>query len=192
MPTFRVVSDIHLEMLMHGWQHYPHIAAIVANEPRADALILAGDIATAGSPQLYSFLTACRKAYEDNVIYVPGNHEYWGFKYHEAEEALKRAGAHQRADFFVCGVRVLACTLWTDAKDEFGYNDFGNIKGFSRRNMCMLHERDVQWLRERLMLGPALVVTHHAPLHDGTSDARYTDTSHHFGSDAGKDRKSVV
>ena len=121
--NIQLLSDLHLET-------HPHF--VPETSPLADILILAGDI---GSYQTGSMLIdqkdtdfglarfSPRKdlaAWPVPVFFVPGNHEYDGLPFEEADtrlrETCERLGIiflHQRVVIFK-GVRVLGCTLWSD------------------------------------------------------------------------------
>ncbi|MBG6075569.1 metallophosphoesterase [Polaromonas sp. CG_9.11] len=124
--NIQLLSDLHLES-------NPYFKATPL--PGADVLVLAGDI---GSYQAGSLLT--RLAIEDfglarfsplpvaqggagwptPVLFVPGNHEYDGLEWGEADarlrEACQRLGLVwlERECVRLQGVRFIGCTLWTD------------------------------------------------------------------------------
>jgi 3',5'-cyclic AMP phosphodiesterase CpdA len=189
MVRFRVASDLHLDLR-------PDAAAVadalVANDPRADCLVLAGDVAEARWPGLRPFLERARAAY-DHLVYVPGNHEYYGGAMH-ATEALLRAmpGYLNCGARDVGGVRVLGCTLWAAPPPRLAcFNDFLRIRtpdgNWTRRDMCAAHMLHVAWLEKQLAAGPALVVTHHAPVMGDSSPDQYRGSRNEafFASDVG-------
>jgi predicted phosphodiesterase len=93
------------------------------------------------------------------------------------------------------GFRVLGCTLWSyvparaRVEVEEGLNDYsriwiahhGEADHSAQRRVTVSdtnqwHEEDVRWLSSELKLHPetpTIILTHHAPLMRGTSDARY-------------------
>ncbi len=121
--NIQLLSDLHLETHPH---FVPKVSAL------ADILVLAGDI---GSYQTGSMLLnqhdldfglarfSPRKelaAWPVPVFFVPGNHEYDGMPFEEADarlrETCERLGItflHQRVEVFK-GVRFIGCTLWSD------------------------------------------------------------------------------
>lgn len=151
----------------------------------ADVVVLAGDI---GLPR-----EAVRFAYEFGkpLVYVPGNHEYYGGVPEKIVAELRSLarGTEVRIldedEEFVRGVRFLGCTLWTDLslfgdgqpRDMAvraawqGMRDFARIRSASGRpftpeDMAERHRRNRNWLEHRLARpasGPTVVVTHHAP-----------------------------
>jgi hypothetical protein len=121
--NIQLLSDLHLET-------HPHFVPKIS--PLADALVLAGDI---GSYQTGSMLLdqedhdfglarfSPRKdlaAWPVPVFFVPGNHEYDGLPFEEADarlretcERLEITFLHQRL-VVMKGVRLIGCTLWSD------------------------------------------------------------------------------
>lgn len=178
LTRFRVFSDLHLEFF--DWTPPPVVAA--------DAIVLAGDI----SIGTHGIEWARRQFPHTPVVYVPGNHEFYGAQLPDAVAALRTQA--QRADVHfldgdqcvVGGTRFLGTTLWTDyalygstpadldramadAADEM--NDFRMIKWaggnvFKPELVREMHLTRAQWLAERLVEpfdGPTVVVTHHLP-----------------------------
>ncbi len=101
----RVLTDLHLEFA--GWRPPP------CDE---DVVVLAGDVAEgrAGIPW-------AREYFRDRpIIYIPGNHEYYGRDLDEMRHGLRQSGrAHDVQvldgdEVIVSGVRFLGATLWTD------------------------------------------------------------------------------
>jgi predicted phosphodiesterase len=177
LTRFRVFSDLHLEFV--DWTPPP---------AEADAILLAGDIAIG----THGIEWARRQFADTPIVYVPGNHEFYGAQLPDAVAAL-RAEA-QRADVHfldghecvVGGTRFLGTTLWTDyalyastpaevdramayAAEEM--NDFRMIKwadgnAFNPDLVREMHLTRAQWLADRLAEpfdGPTVVITHHLP-----------------------------
>ena len=102
---FRIMSDLHLEF--SGWRPPP------GDE---DIVVLAGDIAEGRSGVVWA-----RTHFRDiPIIYVPGNHEYYGYDIDDLRVILKESGrAHEVQvldgdEVILNGVRILGATLWTD------------------------------------------------------------------------------
>ena len=172
----RVLSDLHLEF-----------GAMELAAVDADLVVLAGDIHTKAHGVRWA-----NTAFEVPVLYVLGNHEFYGQRIDRAIRECKAAAAPhvhvlEREEIHVAGVRFLACTLWTDFR-LFGdlqqahaaylcsqvMNDFRRVhiriadgyRKFSPVHAARIHRECRQWLRARLAEGdPArtVVVTHHAP-----------------------------
>jgi predicted phosphodiesterase len=105
-----VLSDVHLEF--GSWpREFP------VNSIDADVTVLAGDIGV-GLEGVDWALTA----FERPVIYLNGNHEFYGGQRtvgeHIAEAREKCAGTHvhflENGSAVIGGVRFLGATLWTD------------------------------------------------------------------------------
>ncbi|MFN4119041.1 metallophosphoesterase [Acidovorax sp.] len=132
--NIQLLSDLHLEA-------HPHFAAEPA--PRADVLVLAGDI---GSYQQGSLLDdgdfgLARfsplpqfAGWPTPVLFVPGNHEYDAQDFDEAHQRLRstcdRLGIAwlERESLVLDGVRFVGTTLWTDfdaLADHEGTTDIG-------------------------------------------------------------------
>ncbi len=169
-----VVSDLHLE-------HDPDWRLPATD---ADVLVLAGDIAP-GLRGLGAFFK-----YGKPVLYVPGNHEYYGENLPGLGAAMrlyaKAAGITvlDRDEAVIGGVRFLGATLWTDftlfgegrrdqaiAYADKHLNDYitirnGNGGWLTARQSAELHALSAAWLDERLaqpFRGPTVVITHHGP-----------------------------
>jgi len=161
-------SDIHLEF---GPLTLPH------ND--ADLIVAAGDIGM--FKQGIEWLKQLNKP----VIYVAGNHEFYGHEYHQTLSMLRTECAGSRIHFlenntFVYGnTRFIGCSLWADIfldgeKKALALgktlNDFRKIKfndeAFNQTDFSNLHHRSRQWLEKELAQpfdGQTVVVTHHAP-----------------------------
>lgn len=100
-----LLSDLHLE--------YADFTPCV---PAADLIVLAGDVGvgTAG-------VEWARRHYPEHpVLYVPGNHEFYGGEVSEVLAAMRQAAEGSRVTILdrelavVDGIRFLGLTLWTD------------------------------------------------------------------------------
>jgi predicted phosphodiesterase len=161
-------SDIHLEF-----------GGLEIGHTEADLIVAAGDIGigTQGLERL--------KQVGKPVIYVAGNHEFYGQEYFKTINAL-HAGARdtnvrflEREGFIFEEVRFLGCTLWTelggDENDQLEdllqlVNDFRKIRYrqgvINFRDYVLLHRESRRWLISELEQpfdGKTVVVTHHAP-----------------------------
>uniref|UniRef100_UPI003341992F metallophosphoesterase n=1 Tax=Castellaniella defragrans TaxID=75697 RepID=UPI003341992F len=168
-----ILSDLHL-----GVHDMP------APQVRADLTILAGDIAR---PQ-----TAMQWAGSLGrpVIYVPGNHEFYGGDIAGTRRRLAALAAEHgvhlldQNSLVFGGVRFLGTTLWTDfllfgpelralaqEKTEAVMRDFQVIRNadgsrYTPADACALFAAQYDWLDKTLdepFEGPTVVVTHHAP-----------------------------
>lgn len=151
-------------------------------ENNADVVVLAGDIARPREA------VAWARTLGKPVLYVPGNHEFYGGSIGGTVEELKGlcAGTSIRVldneEVVIDGVRFLGSTLWTDfgvaadrreaAKQEARrlMRDFSRIQlgegTFTPDDSAALFARHAGWLAGRLVeahAGPTVVITHHAP-----------------------------
>lgn len=111
--SLHVLSDLHLELMAPG--------GFVPPRTTADIVILAGDIHTGTRG-----LTWAREQFShQEVVYVAGNHEYYGEVWSSLLPRLRRKaktlGIHflENDSVELCGTRILGATLWTDF-DFFG------------------------------------------------------------------------
>ncbi|MGF1525710.1 MAG: metallophosphoesterase [Candidatus Competibacterales bacterium] len=168
-----IASDLHQEFLPH---HQPVVDA--------DVVILAGDIHTKGRGLAWAAAT-----FAQPVIYVLGNHEYYGKAIPKHVVDLKYAAQNtnvhvlERDVVVIDGVAFLGCTLWTDYR-LFGdprmaghhaserLNDFRRIRvspdyrRWRSLDAAVVHEKSRRWLRDSLAAiswDKRVVVTHHAP-----------------------------
>ncbi|SFD64690.1 metallophosphoesterase [Paracidovorax konjaci] len=104
-----VLSDLHIDR--DGFDGPAHADYDVA--------IVAGDVV---SPGRAAVDWLCRWAAESRrpVVFVPGNHEYYGTVLQHEREAMREAAASgpvhllDGGELRMPGVRFLGCTLWTD------------------------------------------------------------------------------
>ncbi len=167
--NIQIISDIHLEF---GNFELP--------DKNCDVLIAAGDIGV-GIDGLEWLMTLNMP-----VIYVAGNHEYWGYEINdlcgELDVISKGSNVHylEKKSVVIKGTRFLGCTLWTDfneGKDEGAMEELLSIMNDFRYivigNSCItpkdfikMNHISKKWLEKELAKphdGPTIVVTHHAP-----------------------------
>lgn len=178
-----ILSDLHIEV----WRD--HLPTIDASVSKPDVVILAGDIHTRSRAPDWA-----AKAFPDHpVLYVAGNHEFYGESIEGAGAAIRHkcklnANIHYMDcdEYVIQGVRFLGVTLWTDfsllgknrtssamSEAQRSLNDYQRIKvaatGYQKlhpQDTAGLHVRQKKWLEEKLaepFPGPTVVVTHMAP-----------------------------
>ncbi|TQV76713.1 phosphoesterase [Aliikangiella marina] len=179
-----LLSDLHLEFHDFSYQ-----------DIGADVLVLAGDIHTKDRGVRWALNNIINRP----VIYVLGNHEYYGKTYPKLLAELKKLTKHTNIHVLenevlkVGHVNFLGCTLWTDFKlfgdpKIAGYhcqqkmNDYKKIKrlpNYSKLrsiDTAIIHKRSLDWLGkslERHRGETNVVVTHHAPsIHSVPGDCR--------------------
>lgn len=173
----QVLSDIHTEFAEFRYEMPPQ---------GVDALVLAGDIGV--GRQGFDWITRAVPE-QIPVVYVLGNHEFWGQDYNSFVEEMRdlctRSGRAiftlERDSINIDGVTFLGATLWTDfsllgkpresmeyAGDNF--TDFNLIKfddaQFTPQRAQLLNEQTVDWLKsefQKLSDQRRVVVTHHPP-----------------------------
>jgi hypothetical protein len=183
----QLASDLHLELL----EPYFPLERLVVPDPRAELLVLAGDIHR-GVQAVGRFAD-----WPVPVLYVAGNHEFYGEQWEKLREELRRAAQGTRVRFLdndsvtLGGVRFLGSTLWTDygvggvareeameAAEDFvlDHRRIGTASGrFRAVHALEEHLRCRAWLAQELSRDEAactVVVTHHAP-HPGSIHPRY-------------------
>jgi predicted phosphodiesterase len=171
----RVLSDLHVDF---GNVALPSV--------ESDVTVLAGDI----HPGKLA-LEWIRKNFpaEQPIIYVLGNHEFYGSAIPKLIDDFRRMSTDSNINILendclnIDGVRFLGCTLWTDFS-RFGdpaiagreaakvMNDYRRIRvspEFRRLtgiDTARSHARSLRWLREQLdspAVHPTVIVTHHSP-----------------------------
>lgn len=171
-----VMSDLHLS-----------VAPFEPPATVADLVILAGDVTRPEAAIHFA------RALGRPVLYVPGNHEFYGGS---LDGTLRRLRALceggdvrvlEQDEIILGGVRFLGTTLWTDfdgfttaAEREQAVGmatrlvrDFSRIRLrddapdlFTPDHCARVHRQARGWLSARLAIpfdGPTVVITHHAP-----------------------------
>lgn len=178
----RAVSDLHLSKSAVTRKTEEILPAMP--EDSESMLIVAGDVAAGTSGLQWIFNVAKRFK---NVIYVLGNHEYFGQRFENASslfaQSMKDLGAKnvhivQDNVLYINGYRILGGTLWTDLTVKEGLFDdlkpYVNNFKFTRHGQNILtleginhaHHYSKQLLLRELKEAqtvPTIVVTHMAP-----------------------------
>lgn len=161
-------SDIHLEF-----------GSLETTAADADVVVAAGDIGV--GLQALDWL----KSFGKPVIYVAGNHEFYGQEYLFTLANLTSAASGTNVQFLeqrawvYDGVRFLGCSLWSDLGGDDNdqleelvsiVNDFRKIRyrtdALNAKSYRQLHWESREWLFAELAKpfpGKTVVVTHHAP-----------------------------
>jgi Icc-related predicted phosphoesterase len=171
-----VLSDLHLEF---GSLALPHT--------NADVVVLAGDIHTKKGG-----LKWIKETFQGQpVVYVLGNHEYYGTSVPYLTEKLREESTGSNVKILdneattINGVRFLGCTLWTDfalsgasgmarAEARYEMNDYRRIRLSTAQfrklqpaDTARFHARSLAWPRRELVdsspLGKVVIISHHAP-----------------------------
>lgn len=172
----RIYSDLHLEFGVDP----PDIPAMEKDE----IVVLAGDISTGTT----GIQWAQRHFSDRQVIYVVGNHEYYGRQFAELLGSARKAarGSNvallENASLDVGGYRFLGCTLWTDfmIHGEDRQEDCARLASRQMGDYMLIRSRrrsldpketiaacqcSKEWLNQEISASdkPLIVVTHHAP-----------------------------
>jgi predicted phosphodiesterase len=173
----RILSDLHLEF--YKWQP-PAV--------EADVVVLAGDIhvGTQGLEWARHHFPATP------VVYVPGNHEFYGEQMQHVLSRLREEGARLGVNVLdtdevnLHGTRFLGATLWTDfaldgsspkqieralavarnVMHDFRSIRYGTGRRFNPDDSREIHLAQVRWLEAKLAephAGATVVITHHLP-----------------------------
>jgi len=167
-----VFADLHLEF-----------GPFYISETEADVVVAAGDIGTGRRG-----LDWLKDQFRQPVVYVLGNHEYYGDRLYPALATSLESETHgsnihvlECSSVEVAGFKFLGCTLWTDfgpqpaaaqALAEQQIMDYQEItdsrtgQRLSAQQTVKIHEGSVAWLKSALKQGdPArtVIVTHHGP-----------------------------
>ena len=168
-----VLSDLHL-----GFDEF------MPPRTGADVVVLAGDI----DQDLRGVRWARRSFGDTPVLYVAGNHEYYGQALPKFTGKLIAEGAGspvrvlERSAVELGGIRFMGCTLWTDLA-LYGNPDLAGIslaqamfdfrairvsplyRRFRPSDAASLHRASVAWLRSEWGRSdlPTVVLSHHAP-----------------------------
>lgn len=171
-----ILSDLHLS-----------VAGLEVPDTDADVIILAGDIARPAAA------VAWARQFFKPVLYVPGNHEFYGSSLAATPEVLKQLCEGSNIQVLdndavmIDGVRFLGSTLWTDfqlfgegpqrdaaiTKAQSFMRDFSRIHMneasdalFTPAASAQQFTHDARWLEDQLaepFAGKTVVITHHAP-----------------------------
>ena len=191
LQKFQIVSDLHAE--------FNRDDGLV---PKAEVLILAGDIAPFSNKSLLRDVLRKLKKLFKTVIYIPGNHEYYcslSDKPPKTMDSLLKDAREIASDYDVTilnnetfdigDVRIIGSTLWSHVPDDKvsviqqlmnDYRHIWTIQGeFTVSQSNALHTEAVDFIRQSVLLAISLgktpvVVTHHAPQFDGTSEPLYS------------------
>lgn len=170
----RLLSDLHTEFRL------PYKSEPLANYRGEDVLVLAGDIAS-GSTNTMDVLKFFKAQGYKHIVYVPGNHEYYGttvqdFNYKIKAKCKQVEGIHylNPGHVEIDGVLFIGATLWTNFRDNFfsmkaaskHIADFRLIKEFNTDYAVKMYEAHIDYIKhmyEQRNGRKVVVVTHFLP-----------------------------
>ena len=164
----QLLSDLHFEFLPDRGR-----AFVKTLDPSdVDVLILAGDL-TIGRGLADALDLLCEKYASALVIYLPGNHEYYGCSRVFVQTVLALAESRNENLYVLNpgvvdldGVRFVGATLWFPFDSlnqiyEKHLSDFSEIRGFASW-VYEAHSAELTYLRENVRPGD-VVITHYIP-----------------------------
>jgi predicted phosphodiesterase len=155
-----VISDTHFNISKPSMNNLLSLLSL-----EAPNLILAGDIGDPDEATLYTFLDMVRHKYK-RVIYVPGNHEFYGREpgskknpaavlrwFQQLDDKWPNFHFFYRRNEVIDGVRVLGVTGWSTEPDGTDW-----AKSISEEG-----RKDIKFLEEGIANSkePILIVTHY-------------------------------
>ncbi len=182
-PKMIYVSDLHLEFYKKMKKLLNYIK--FSEWPKADILILAGDIVNIKSANrsLREKFTKLLQLFKEKykfVIYIAGNHEYYGCKkalisINEADKLLKEICQMfgviylQKSKFVLQlpnrQINFFGCTMWTLISENSFAKMNDHLATDSFKDIVKIHIDHEKWLRKELQYNKndCVVITHHLP-----------------------------
>lgn len=181
MVKLLVLSDLHLECAGFA----PDLDVVRA----CDVVVLAGDIHPGVEGMRWARASFPRKP----VVYVAGNHEYFGGDWNLGLELMRSAARECDVHFLendtvtIAGIRFLGCTLWSDFEyfgqyvlrkmmcyaeqnhpdyQEVTVSEDGHTRALSGQLTLARRRASCAWLEQELPKGDpstTVVMTHHYP-----------------------------
>jgi hypothetical protein len=170
----KLLSDLHHEFQPSG------IEQDYFEYTGEDVLVLAGDIAS-GSTNTIDVIKQFKKSGYQNIVYVPGNHEYYGTDTRDFDSKMlvkcsRLDGVHflNPSHVKIGDTIFVGGALWTDfrgnssAKDsaQCFIADFRLIKHFSPEHAVLLFEKHLAYIKSICRQFPGekkVIVTHFLP-----------------------------
>lgn len=199
MDGLQIVSDLHLEQ-NKLWSPLP---------VEAKYLVILGDTCPIRDTTRWHYFLKVHSPLFNRIFLVNGNHEYHS-NCRIPMVDLKRKQAKLVAKFpnvtvlnktaiplLDLGVTLLGVTLWShvpehaisEVKEHMtDYVAIRNSKKLTISDTNVFHASDLKWLKTEITARPEenlVILTHHAPLLQGTSDPKYEGlaSTHGFASD---------
>ncbi len=174
MPTFQIISDIHLEFGQFS------VANLVNkhNIDKKTTLILAGDIGYPSQKIFIDFIMSCSKFFK-HIFMVFGNHEYYKTSILSNNEMKDMLNSLNIDNFTILdndmveynGFNIIGSTLWSKVENTEKHsemNDYRLIKDFTIEKGNELFEKNYEFLKNSISQSEkegkeCIVITHHLP-----------------------------
>lgn len=190
-----LLSDLHTEFWRNDKKQY--LQSLIRP---ADVLVLAGDIAQ-GRKNAAEIVKFFAEHYA-NVLYLPGNHEYYGGLAIDEFEPVNfpsNATYLNEATKKIGDVTFIGATLWTNFREnplaEFhakqAINDFSRMKDVTTHKMKEVFYRHYGYIKHMYeeTEGKKVIVTHFMPAKECVSSRwdkpQYDVLNHYFANDLG-------
>lgn len=170
----RLLSDLHTEFRL------PYKTHPMSEYRGEDVLVLAGDIAS-GSSNTIDVIRHFKDQGFPEIIYVPGNHEYYGTSFDDFNHKMEAKCAQIDGVHFlnpgtveIDDVLFVGGTLWTNFGDNplsqsaarRGINDFRQIRDFDVNRCVLEYYKHFEYIKnqyEHRYDNKVVVVTHFLP-----------------------------
>lgn len=170
----RLLSDLHTEFRL------PYKTHQMSEYRGEDVLVLAGDIAS-GSTNTMDVIKHFRDLGFPQIIYVPGNHEYYGTGFDEFNAKMEnKCMEFDNVHFLnpgtvtIDGVKFIGATLWTNFADnpfsqsaaKRGINDFRMIRDFDVNRCAKTYYEHIDYIKDQYEQrgdNKVVVVSHFLP-----------------------------
>ena len=175
----KVLSDIHLEF-----------SQFEIEKDDCDMLILCGDVCEIVNTTLFlTFIEKCCSIF-DEVIYIPGNHEYYNSSIQEVNNFLKNIKYKNfiylnEKTFRYHNIVFIGAVLWSNISNENSkkiqnhINDYRLIRNFTVEESNALHNKHKVFIDKNLDTYRdfiKVVITHHTPLIHNTSHPKFDNS----------------
>lgn len=170
----RLLSDLHTEFRL------PYKTHAMSEYRGEDVLVLAGDIAS-GSTNTMDVIKHFKAQGFPQIIYVPGNHEYYGTSFDDFNTKMMAKCAEVEGVHYLNPGRVVigntqfvGATLWTNFGDnplsqsaaKRGINDFRMIRDFDVNRCAQTYYKHFDFIKqayEMRVSDHTVVITHFLP-----------------------------
>lgn len=167
----QLASDLHFEF--YEKNNHDQVASRLVETTDADVLILAGDVANLADGSVEQYLRVFLGRYR-NVIYVPGNHDWWAGAYSTNESVLRALDTSYDNLHVLChatqyevtleGQRFVGDTLWVPDTPNAHMTRTNDLRFMPDLKTWIFdkHELFKSWLGKNLRETDVLV-THYLP-----------------------------